>query len=337
MPEGPRIIINDGQRILKSEPGRPLLFTAMAAKVFIPSACGGKASCGQCRVRVLSGARPHVPEERAVLSAEEMARGVHLACQLWVEEETRIELPAGYLRAKQYAARVARIRDLARDMREVELDLIEPSKMDFLAGQYIQFLRPGTEQSPHPVYRAYSMASPPSSATRLSLLFARVPAGECTTYVFESLRVGQDVTVNGPFGSFHLRESARQVVFVAGGSGIAPIRAMIADMAERRISRTAKFFFSAHSAEDLVYLDDMRQAEQRLPGFRFIPVLSRPAPADHWEGEKGGLPAALTRLLPDLGDCEAYLCGGPGLIDASVNALRAKGLASEAIFFDKFS
>lgn len=99
----------------------------------------------------------------------------------------------------------------------------------------------------------------------------------------------------------------------------------------------ATFFYSAHTAADLVYAEDMHEAERGLPGFRFVPVLSRPAPADRWEGEKGGLPAALTRLLPDLNDHEAYLCGGPGLIDASINALKARGMKDELIFFDKFS
>jgi Na+-transporting NADH:ubiquinone oxidoreductase subunit F len=112
---------------------------------------------------------------------------------------------------------------------------------------------------------------------------------------------------------------------------------MLADMTERRIARTATFLFSARTAADLVYAGDMREAERRLPGFRFVPVLSRPAPADRWEGEKGGLPAALTRLVPDLADHEAYLCGGPGLIDASINALKARGMKDDLIFFDKFS
>jgi Na+-transporting NADH:ubiquinone oxidoreductase subunit F len=334
---GPRIIINGGERILHAEVGKPLLFTAMAEKIFIPSACGGRASCGQCRVRVLSRAPKHVPEERAVLTADEMARDVHLACQLRVTEETSIELPPGYLKARQYRARVARMRDLARDMREVELDLIEPARMRFIAGQYVQFLRPELEHDPRPLYRAYSMASSPSSDFRISLLFARVIEGEVTSYVFDRLRPGDSVTVNGPFGFFHLKESTRQIIFVAGGSGIAPIRAMLLDMAEKRHARPAALFYSAHTPADLVYAEELRALERDLPGFSFIPVLSRPAPGDRWEGEKGGLPAALLRLLPELDDHEAYLCGGPGLVDSSINALRAKGIRDEQIFFDKFS
>ena len=334
---GPLIIINDGERTLRGKEGRPLLFSAMAEKIFIPSACGGRASCGQCRVRVLSRAYDHVPEERAVLSAGEMARGVHLACQFRVTEETRIELPAVSLAARQYASTVVGIRDLARDMREVDLDLVEPSRMSFRAGQYVQFLRPGSENDPLPLYRAYSVASAPSRASRLTLLFQQVAGGACTSYVFDSLRAGDRLFVNGPFGYFRLTEDARPVIFVAGGSGIAPIRAILLDMAEKGIDRPSVFFFSAHAAADLVYGDDMRVFERLLPSFRFIPVLSRPLPEDRWEGERGGLPAALSRLLPRLDEHEAYLCGGPGLIDASINAMKSKGLHDDRIFFDKFS
>jgi len=339
MPSDPRplIIINDGERTLRSEEGRPLLLSAMAEKIFIPSACGGRASCGQCRVRVLSGAPDYVPEERVLLSAEEMARGVHLACQLKVRGEIRIEMPAVSLAARQYISTVARIRDLARDMREVDLDLVEPSRMSFRAGQYVQFLRPGSESDPQPFYRAYSMASPPSRTSRLTLLFQRVEEGACTSYVFESLREGDRVFVNGPFGYFCLRESRRPLVFVAGGSGIAPIRAMLLDMAEKHIDRPSTFFFSAHSAADLVYGEDIRTFERLLSDFRFIPVLSRPLPEDRWQGERGGLPAALSRILPRLDEHEAYLCGGPGLIDASIGAMKTKGLSDDRIFYDKFS
>jgi Na+-transporting NADH:ubiquinone oxidoreductase subunit F len=334
---GPLIIINDGERTLRAEEDRPVLFSAMAEKIFIPSACGGRASCGQCRVRVLSGAPDHVPEERAVLSAEEMARGVHLACQLRVKRDIRIELPAVSLAARQYSSTVARIRDPAPDMREVDLDLVEPSRMSFRAGQYLQFLRPGSENDARPLYRAYSMASPPSSDSRLTLLFQKVPDGVCTSYVFDSLREGDRVIVNGPFGSFFLTESRRPIVFVAGGSGIAPVRSMLLDMAESSVDRSVVFFFSAHTAADLVYSGDMRAVERLLPDFRFIPVLSRPLPEDRWQGERGGLPAALSRLLPRLDEHEAYLCGGPGLIDASISAMKTRGLCDERIFFDKFS
>ncbi len=332
-----RIVINGGERIIRAPVGRPVLFALMGERIFIPSACGGRASCGQCRVRVLSGASDHVPEERAILSEEERARGIHLACQTRPRGEISIHLPAASLRARQFACRVGRIRDLARDMREVDLELVEPEGMSFEAGQYVQFLLPGTEHDPQPVYRAYSMASPPSCRSRLTLLMARVPGGACTTYVFDRLRTGQRVTVNGPFGEFTLRESTRRILFIASGSGIAPIRGLLHDMAEKRIARPAAFLYSARTAADLVYHEEMQAMGRRLPGFTYVPILTHPRGDEPWDGERGGLPAALARLLPTLTDHEAYLCGGPGMVDASLNALRSKGVREELIFFDKFS
>jgi len=329
-----RVVINDGERDLEAEEGQPLLFALMRQRIFIPSACGGRASCGQCRVRVLFG---YVEEERKVLGEEEMARDVHLACQLRVRQETRIELPRGYLDARPYRGTVSRIADLTRDMREIEIDLVEPPGMTFIAGQYVQFVVPGTENDPQPLYRAYSMASPPSRPRRIALLFARVPDGACTSYVFEKLKVGEAVTVNGPFGSFYVREGQRPLLFVAGGSGIAPVRSMLMDMAERRIHRETTFLYSARTRADLVYLEDLRALQARLPSLRFVPVLSRPLPEDRWDGERGGLPVVLSRLLPPLEEHEAYLCGGPGLIDASINAMKSKGLRAACTFFDKFS
>jgi Na+-transporting NADH:ubiquinone oxidoreductase subunit F len=314
----------------------PLLFGLMARKIFIPSACGGRASCGQCRVLITSGAPDHGEEERRVLSVEEIARGVHLACQTRGNRELRIRLPQGYLQARHYACRVRAIRDPAPGMREVALDLLE-GNMPFLAGQYIQFLIPGTERDEKPVYRAYSVSSPPSSSQRLTLLMALVPDGACTPYVFERLREGDSVHINGPFGGFHVHDGVRDLLFIAGGSGIAPVRAMLLDLAERRVNRQATFFFSARTASDLVYRAEMSDLERRMAGFRFIPVLSHPDAGEAWTGETGGLPAVLARLLPRLDNHEAYLCGSPGLIDASRGALKSRGLTDETIFFDKFS
>ena len=169
------------------------------------------------------------------------------------------------------------------------------------------------------------------------MLCSDLPGGACTTFVFERLAVGQTVAVNGPFGSFYVMEGRQPLVLVAGGSGIAPMRSILMDMAERGVDRPATFLFSAHARQDLAYLDDMKELEGRLASFRFVPVLSRPAADDRWEGEKGSLPAVLVRVLPRLDEYEAYLCGGPGLIDASISAMKTRGLAAERVFFDKFN
>ena len=335
--ERARIEVNDGARGFTTEKGQPLLFALMAERIFVPSACGGRASCGQCRVRVLAGAEGYTEKELPLISPRDRERGIHLSCQLIIRRDMNVEIPEGHLHARQHAARVLSVKDLAADMREVVLELGEPAEMAFAAGQYVQFLLPGTEAAAQPVYRAYSIASPPSSPGRLTLVFGRVPGGLCSGYVFERLQAGERVTVNGPFGDFFLRESDRDLLLVAGGSGMAPIRGMLLDMAQRRVRRTATFFFAARTTSDLFYREDMRLLEKELPGFRFVPVLSHPRPEEPWQGERGGIAAALARLLPPLSRHEAYLCGSPGMIDASIGALRSRGLPDERIFFDTFS
>jgi Na+-transporting NADH:ubiquinone oxidoreductase subunit F len=331
-----RIEINGGARGFTAEKGRPLLFSLMAERIFIPSACGGRASCGQCKVRVVEGADAHNEKEIPLIPAADRARGVHLSCQLIVTRDMHIEIPEGHLHARQHTARVASVRDVARDLREVVLDLVEPARMPFRAGQYVQFLLPGTEADAQPVYRAYSMASPPSSPDRLALVFGRVPGGAVTGYVFERLREGDAVTVNGPFGDFWLRDGDSDILFIAGGSGMAPVRSFLEDMAGRGCRRTATFFAAARTADELLYGREMEAMQGRLPGFRYVPILSRPQPGDHWKGETGGIAPALARLLPALTHHAAYLCGSPGMIDACIGALHSRGLSDECIFYDKF-
>ena len=331
-----RIVVNRA-RVVISDPGQPLLFALMSERIFIPSACGGRASCGQCKVRVLFGAEGYTPEELPLISEKDRQSGIHLACQVKIGPETRIEIPEASLSARQYMSRVVSIRDLAPDIREVTLELIAPGAMPFKAGQYVQFLIPGTEHDAQPLYRAYSIASPPSSSGRLTLVFGRILGGVCSSYVFDRLRSDDVVTVNGPFGEFSLRDSERDILFIAAGSGMAPLRGMLMDMAEKHLTRAITYYFAARTAQDLFYVDEMRALERDLPRFRFVPVLSNPRPRDGWNGEKGGIASALNRLLPSLFHHEAYLCGSPGMIDACIGVLRAKWLHDELVFYDKFS
>jgi Na+-transporting NADH:ubiquinone oxidoreductase subunit F len=164
-----------------------------------------------------------------------------------------------------------------------------------------------------------------------------VPGGICTTYVFNHLSVGDSVNVNGPYGDFHLRDSDREIVFVAGGSGMAPIKSMLYDMAERGLGRKATYFFGARTTRDLFLVEEMRALEGRLPGFRFVPALSNATPEDQWEGERGLITEVLDRRYQSLEHHEAYLCGSPGMIDACVKVLKSKGLPEELVFYDKFA
>jgi Na+-transporting NADH:ubiquinone oxidoreductase subunit F len=332
-----KVSINEGTKELQVEGGRSLLSTLASEGIFIPSACGGRGSCGLCKLAVKSGAGEYAPTELPWITDSDRAAGIHLSCQVKVKRNMEILVPEELFSIREYKTRVVSIRDLTYDIKELTLSLQDSQELEFRAGKYIQFVVPAYELTPEPVYRAYSIASPPSQKKAIELEVRLVPNGICTTYVFQRLSEGDEVTVNGPYGDFFLRDSDREIIFVAGGSGMAPIKAMLLDMVDRGIRRKATYFFGARSARDLFLMEEMRALEGRLPGFRFVPALSNPAPEDRWQGETGLITEVLNRYFERLDRHEAYLCGSPGMIDASIRVLRSKGLPEELIFYDKFA
>jgi Na+-transporting NADH:ubiquinone oxidoreductase subunit F len=332
-----RLSINGSSRALIVRGGDSLLSTLKGQNIFIPSACGGRGSCGLCKVKIESGAGEISPTEAPWLSPEERASGIRLSCQVKVKRDMALYIPESLFSVRQYRTKVLSIRDLTYDIKEVTLGLVDPPEMSLVAGKFVQFVVPAYGSSPEPVYRAYSIASPPSQKGRIELEIRKVPNGICTTYVFTRLKVGDSVTINGPFGDFYLRDGDRDIIFIAGGSGMAPIRSILLDMAEKGLSRRATYFFGARTLRDLFLVDEMRDLEKRMPNFSFIPALSSPDPGDNWSGETGLVTEVLDRRLGDLSGHEAYLCGSPGMIDASVKVLRAKGMSEDRIFYDKFA
>ncbi len=332
-----KLSINGGERELACRGGQSLLSTLKEQGVFIPSACGGRGSCGLCKLKVESGAGEISPTESPWLGEAERAAGIRLSCQVKVKRDMELRVPRELFSIRQYETRVLSIRDLTYDIKEVTLGLVDPPEMDLVAGKFVQFEAPAYGSSPDPVYRAYSIASPPSRKNEIQLEIRLVPEGICTTYVFTRLKVGDKVAINGPYGDFYLRESGRDIIFIAGGSGMAPIRSMLLDMAEKGSTRRATYFFGARAMRDLFLLDEMAELERRLPNFRFVPALSSPAPGDDWKGETGIVTEVLGRHFESLAEREAYLCGSPGMIDASVKALTAKGMSEDRIFYDKFA
>ncbi|MBN2552783.1 MAG: 2Fe-2S iron-sulfur cluster binding domain-containing protein [Spirochaetales bacterium] len=331
-----KITIND-EKEMTVEGGKPLLATLMGEKLFIPSACGGRGSCGFCKVKVVSDIGDYVATELPWITEEEKKQNIRLSCQIKAKKDLAIEIPEELFNVKEYRTRVERIRDLTYDIKEVTLKLIEPAEIKFRAGQYIQFQTPEYELSSESVYRAYSCSSVPSRKDIVELEIRLVPNGICTTYVFQYMKEGDEVTINGPYGEFFLRDTDAEIVFIAGGSGMAPIKSMLLDMAEKGIDRKATYFFGARTTRDLFLLDEMRDLEQRLPRFTFVPALSAPGEGENWSGEKGLITEVLDRHLKDGNNLEAYLCGSPGMIDASVMVLAKKGLPEEHIFYDKFA
>lgn len=330
------VTVNE-RRSFRTAGGRTLLAALKDEQVFIPSACGGRGSCGLCKVRVTGGGRAPLPTETPWLTPEEQRGGVRLSCQLKVRGDLSIVIPDELFGVRQHRATVAGLRDLTYDIKEVRLRLEDPPAIDFVAGQFIQFEVPPYELTDEPVYRAYSIASAPGACGEIELEIRLVPDGICSTYVHRHLKPGDPVTINGPYGSFTLREGAREMICIAGGSGMAPIKSILLDMAARGIRRPVRYFFGARARRDLFLVEEMRALEQRLPGFRFIPALSAPEPGDAWDGETGLITEVVARQVQRGEATEAYLCGSPFMIDACVTVLREKGLPDERIFYDKFS
>ena len=331
-----KITIND-ETEMTVEGGKPLLSTLMGEKLFIPSACGGRGSCGFCKVKVVSDIGDYVATELPWITEEEKKENIRLSCQIKVKKDLAIQIPEELFNVKEYRTRVERIRDLTYDIKEVTLKMVDPPQIKFRAGQYIQFQTPEYELSSESVYRAYSCSSVPSRKDIVELEIRLVPNGICTTYVFEHMKEGDEVTINGPYGEFFLRDTDAEIVFIAGGSGMAPIKSILLDMAEKGIDRKATYFFGARTTRDLFLVDEMRELEKRLPRFKFVPALSAPTDEDKWSGETGLITEVLDKHLKDGNRLEAYLCGSPGMIDASVAVLTRKGLPEELIFYDKFA
>ena len=330
------ISINDA-RDVTVEGGRPLLSTLRDEQIFIPSACGGRGSCGLCKLKILEGAGDALPTELPWLSPEEQQHKIRLSCQIKVKNALRIEIPEELFNVKQYEAKVVSIRNLTYDIKEVRLKLPPPAEINFKAGQFVQFEVPPYALTSEPVYRAYSLSSDARLKDEIEMEIRYVPNGICTTYVHRHLKVGDKATVNGPYGDFYLRETDRDLILVAGGSGMAPIKSILHQMQHENNARRTRYFFGARAVRDLFLLEEMKAFEQQLPDFAFIPALSAPDPEDHWSGERGMITEVVDSHVETTDNTEAYLCGSPLMIDACIEVLKKKGMAEELIYYDKFA
>ncbi|MBN2591214.1 MAG: 2Fe-2S iron-sulfur cluster binding domain-containing protein [Sedimentisphaerales bacterium] len=330
------VTINKEKKI-KVEGGASLLSTLSSQKIFIPSACGGKGTCGLCKLKVLDGAGPLLPTEEPFLDKDEIKANVRMACQVKVRQDLKIEIPEELFNIKEYNCKCEEIRDLTHDMKLFRFKLVEPSEVKYIPGQYMQFQAPEYEKSKEEVYRAYSIASDPAKKDIIDFVIRLVPGGICTTYCFNYLKKGDDAKMNGPYGHFKLTDTDKEMVWIAGGSGIAPFISILYQMKNTNNQRKATFYFGANQVKELALVDEMKQFEKDLPNFKFVPVISRPEENESWDGEKGLVIDAVTRNNKDLSNAEGYLCGSPGLIDASVKTLTGLGMEEEKIFYDKFA
>lgn len=337
------IDINSGKRELEIKGGAPLLTTLSEQQIFIPSACGGRGSCGACKVKVSTDIGPHLPTETPYLEPDEIADNVRLSCQVKVKENLAIEVPEALFNVKQFEGLVERIVDVTHDIKEVYVKLPDGEEVDFSCGQYGQFEAPPYDKIRTPTQRAYSMSSPPSDKTHLEFLIRLVPGGIVTTYVHEQLKEGQKINVVGPFGDFGVKDTGATMMCVAGGSGMAPFKSIFETMIETGEIETREvwYFFGARTKKDLFYLDWLDELDQKYEKFHFVAALSEPQQEDEWDGETGLITEVLAKYFETKVDrsqpLEGYLCGSPGMLDACMAVMRQFEMDDEKIYFDKFA
>lgn len=326
-----KITINK-EKIISVQGGDSLLSYFAQNKIFVPSACGGKATCGYCKVEVLSGGGHILPTEEVFINRQDRLKGIRLACQVKIKNDIEVLISEDLLQAKEYKTKILQIKDLTHDIKYVVMKLEEPQEITFKPGQYIQFRIPEAEE-----FRAYSVASAPSQKNVIELIVRLVPGGLCSAYIHEVLDVNDEITVTGPYGDFYLREdSQREIVCIGGGCGMAPIRSIIFHLIEKGMPRKITYFFGARSKKDLFYTKELEDIEKQYPDFRYLPVLSEPKPEDTWTGETGFVTQAVERYTHSNGNTEAYLCGPPPMIDAAIKVLTKKGVQEMHIYYDKF-
>jgi len=368
------VLINEEKTIHVSA-GQKLLNALSQTNLFLASACGGKGTCGQCRVRIMQGGGEILPTEKSIISKRESQHGQRLACQVALKQDMKIEIPAEVFGIKKWKCLIRSNRNVSTFIKELILELPKGEKLDFRAGGYIQI-----ECPPHHIYykdmdvpvkyqldwdkadmwqyesmtkvaveRAYSMANYPDE-NDIIMLNVRIaspppsqpnaPPGIMSSYI-HSLHPGEIVTVSGPFGEFFAKDTAAEMIYIGGGAGMAPMRSHIIDQLKRLHSkRKICFWYGARSKVEIFYQREFDQLQKDYDNFEWHIVLSEPLESDEWQGYTGFIHTVLLREYlndhPTPEDCEYYLCGPPMLTSSVVKMLDDLGVDSENILFDDF-
>jgi propane monooxygenase reductase subunit len=314
-----------------------ILEAAIRAGFGLPYGCR-KGHCSTCKAQVLDGDVDLEVDSIFSLSDFERDQGFTLLCSAYPLSDATIEiegLDAADLEtavpAADYEAEVVGVSALTHDIRALTLSLDRP--LEFRAGQFAQLGIPGGD-----VRRSYSMANRPSDGQQLEFMIKLVPGGAFSMHL-DGLRPGGRLEVNGPHGSFFIRDGERPLLLVGGGAGMAPLWSMVQDLAERNDARPIRFFYGARTPADLFHLDEVASVGAGLADFRFVPALSDVAAADRAGYDHGLITDVVERHLgPDIGGHDAYLCGPPPMIDAAVPLLEGHGLVERrSIHYDKFT
>jgi toluene methyl-monooxygenase electron transfer component len=330
--------ISPANKRVEVQAGDNLLKAALAAGLAWPHNCR-VGSCGECRARLISGRIKPLNDFSYVLDEAELDAGMILACQTSLRSDIEVEITlgegGGLPVPKSVSGVIERTRPLTHDITEVHVHLDEPLPA-YRAGQYADIWVPGVIDKP----RSYSFATAPVSGDaveKVSFFVRHIPGGEMSGWLHAESRDGTRISLAGPYGNFWLRDSNAPILCVAGGSGLAPIKALLEQISAGGFQRKAILVFGARTQDDLYCLDELQRIKAQGNGqFIFAPILSQEPEASAWDGPRGNCTDMLAEMAEDLADYEAYLCGPPIMIDLAIECLTNSGVKTERIYYDKF-
>ena len=370
------ILIN-GERTIKAPVGGKLLAALAGEDLFVASACGGGGTCAQCRVKVSEGGGSILPTELSHITKREARDGDRLSCQVAVKQPMKIRVPDEVFGVKKWRCRVRSNDNVATFIKCLVLELPEGEHVNFRAGGYIQIECPPYQigfrefdvaeeyredwdrfnlwdlhvNNTEHVVRAYSMANYPEEEGIIMLNVriatppphadpAKVPAGLMSSYIF-NLRPGDEVTISGPFGEFFARDTDREMVFIGGGAGMAPMRSHIFDQLMRiKTKRKITFWYGARSRREMFFVEDFDRLQDENENFKWYVALSDPQPGDDWDGYTGFIHSVLFENYlkdhPAPEECEYYLCGPPIMNSSIITMLLDLGVERDDIMLDDF-
>ncbi len=380
VPSGPvKLNIND-EKELDVNAGDTLLTTLSQNEIYLPSACGGGGTCALCKCQVFEGAGDILPTEVGYFTRKEIQDNWRLSCQVKVKEDMDIGVPEEVFGIKKWECEVVSNKNVATFIKEFVVKLPEGENLDFKSGGYIQVDVPACEISfadmevekefredwdklnlwdlkmvnPEPVFRAYSMANHPAEGNIIKLnvriatppwdrkknKFMNVNPGVCSSYIF-SRKPGDKVTISGPYGDFFIKETKREMVYIGGGAGMAPLRSHIFHLFHTlKTDRKVSYWYGARSKREIFYEEDFRKIEKEFPNFSFHIALSEPLPEDKWDGYTGFIhQVVLDNYLkdhPEPEEVEYYLCGPPIMNESVLDMLDSLGVPEENIDLDDF-
>ncbi len=363
------------------EPGQTILSALSGQGVYLPSACGGQGTCGLCTCQVLEGGGSILPTEKGFFTRKEEMENWRLGCQLKIRNDMTIKVPPEVMEIKKFEAEVISNKNVATFIKEFVIKLPEGETMDFEPGGYIQLDVPKIAvdfskdvevedefkdewdhfglwdlymKNNEETFRAYSMANHPAEGNIVKLnvriatppwdrskgRFMNVNPGICSSYVF-SRKPGDKVTLSGPYGDFFIKHTDKEMVYVGGGAGMAPLRSHIFHLFKTlQTDRKVSYWYGARSLQEIFYEEDFRELENQFSNFSFHIALSEPKEEDNWDGPVGFIHQVVydkyLSTLEEPEENEYYICGPPVMNDAVQNMLYNLGVPQEMIAYDDF-